>query len=77
MRMSELSESRPRVLRRDEVALALVACERLLERLGGFLGTLGERQYLGEVGVGVALRVDESQSPERAVVLFANARGGA
>jgi hypothetical protein len=38
----ELGESRLRALRRDEVALAFVAFERLLERLSGFLRAIGK-----------------------------------
>jgi len=53
----ELGESRLRALRRDEVALALVALECLLERGGCFVGLAREQEHLGEVGVCVSLLV--------------------
>ena len=54
----ELGESHLGALRHDEVALPLVARERLLERLGCLLRAVGELQHLGEVGARVALSVE-------------------
>jgi hypothetical protein len=42
----------------DDVLLPLVACERLLKRLGGRLWPAREREHLGEVAEGVALEVE-------------------
>src|SRR5688500_14363847 len=54
----ECGESRLRTLRRDDVALALVALDRLLERLSGVLRAAGEEHHLGEIRVHGALRVE-------------------
>jgi hypothetical protein len=45
-------------VRRDQVALAPVTRERLLERGTGFVGLAGQRQHLREVGVCIALAVE-------------------
>ena len=47
-----------RALRHDEVLLALVAGERLLESSCGFFVTAGEYEHLTEVGVGLGLGVE-------------------
>ena len=56
-RRLERGEAPPRSLRRDDIALALVELERLLERSGCFLWWAGELQHLAQGGVGIPLRV--------------------
>jgi len=55
----DFGESRLHALRRGEVAFALVTRERLFER-GGRIGRVStEQEHLGEVGVRVAVRVEQ------------------
>jgi hypothetical protein len=61
-RKPQLRHTRSDTLGHDEVLLPLVARERLLERLGRSFGTVREFQHLGEVGIGVALRVEHVRS---------------
>src|SRR5262245_39651582 len=56
-RGAELGELRACALGHDEVLLALVAFERLLESCGGLLAAASERERLCELGVGVGLGV--------------------
>ena len=57
--LGELGESHPRPFRGDKIPLALVALMRLLERGGCVGGLAGEQEHLSEVGVRVALRVEQ------------------